>query len=161
MRIGNGAVDQRQTDVLGEVMIALDRAREAGVEADDNAWALQRVLVEDLADTWQEPDHGLWEIRGEPQQFTHSRAMVWAAFDRAVRAVEGTASRAGRGVARLARRDPRRGARARLRRRARNTFTQHYDTTEVDASLLVLRRSASSTATTRGCSAPSRRSSRT
>ncbi|HET8961787.1 glycoside hydrolase family 15 protein, partial [Nocardioides sp.] len=85
VRIGNGAVTQRQTDVLGEVMYALDRARDAGVEADDNAWELQIVLLEGLARTWQEPDHGLWEIRGEPQRFTHSAVMSWVAFDRAVR----------------------------------------------------------------------------
>ena len=80
--------DQRQTDVLGEVMYALDRAREPALEADDNAWALQSVLLEELARTWQEPDHGLWEIRGPPQRFTHSAVMSWVAFDRAVRAVE-------------------------------------------------------------------------
>ena len=88
VRIGNGAAVQRQTDVLGEVMIALDRARAAGVQNDDNAWSLMKVLLKDLADSWQEPDHGLWEIRGEPRCFTHSRAMAWAAFDGAVNAVE-------------------------------------------------------------------------
>ena len=88
VRIGNAAVEQRQTDVLGEVMIALAEARDAGVPGDPNAWSLQRKLVERLAETWQEPDHGLWEIRGPVQHFTHSRAMVWAAFDRAVHAVE-------------------------------------------------------------------------
>ena len=49
------------------------------------------MLVDHLAETWQEPDNGLWEIRGPLRHFTHSRVMVWAAFDRAVRAVEDTA----------------------------------------------------------------------
>ena len=80
--------EQRQSDVLGEVMIALEHARDAGLERDDNAWALQRVLVENLAKAWRAPDNGLWEIRGPLQHFTHSRVMVWAAFDRAVHAVE-------------------------------------------------------------------------
>ena len=138
VRVGNGAVEQRQTDVLGEVMIALHTAREAGVDHDDNAWALQCVLMDNLAKTWQEPDHGLWEIRGPRRHFTHSRAMVWAAFDRAVRAVE-EQGRPGpvdewRRVRDLCREEVlTRGFDA-----ARNTFTQHYDTTEVDASLLVL-----------------------
>jgi GH15 family glucan-1,4-alpha-glucosidase len=137
VRIGNAAVDQRQTDVLGEVMVALHLARSVGVHEDRDAWAMQRALVEDLAEHWDDPDHGLWEIRGPLRHFTHSRVMVWAAFDRAVRAVEehhldGPVDRW-------------RALRDRVRAeilergvdRRRNTFTQHYDTTEVDAALLV------------------------
>jgi GH15 family glucan-1,4-alpha-glucosidase len=138
VRVGNGAVEQRQTDVLGEVMIALHTAREGGVGHDDNAWALQRVLMDNLAKNWQEPDHGLWEIRGPRRHFTHSRAMVWAAFDRAVRAVE-EQGRPGpvdewRRVRDLCREE----VLTRGFNPSRNSFTQHYDTTEVDASLLVL-----------------------
>ena len=88
VRLGNAAVDQRQTDVLGEVMVALEAARQAGIRDSADSWALQRTLVEDLAQHWNQPDNGIWEIRGEPQHFTHSRVMVWAAFDRAVAAVE-------------------------------------------------------------------------
>jgi GH15 family glucan-1,4-alpha-glucosidase len=88
VRVGNAAVDQRQTDVLGEVMLALAAARDAGLEADASSWALQRMLVDDLAKHWQDADNGIWEIRGEPRHFTHSRVMVWVAFDRAVRALE-------------------------------------------------------------------------
>jgi GH15 family glucan-1,4-alpha-glucosidase len=88
VRIGNGAVDQRQTDVLGEVMSALHAARCAGLAESLDSWSLQRVLVEHLAEHWDEPDNGIWEIRGQRRHFTHSRIMVWAAFDRAVRAVQ-------------------------------------------------------------------------
>ncbi len=88
VRVGNGAVDQRQTDVLGEVMMALEAARDAGLDGDGMAWALQRTLVDELAQHWDQTDNGIWEVRGEPRHFTHSRVMVWAAFDRAVRAVE-------------------------------------------------------------------------
>jgi GH15 family glucan-1,4-alpha-glucosidase len=88
VRVGNAAVDQRQTDVLGEVMLALAAARDAGLEADESSWALQRVLVTNLTKHWQDPDNGIWEVRGEPRHFTHSRVMVWVAFDRAVKAVE-------------------------------------------------------------------------
>jgi GH15 family glucan-1,4-alpha-glucosidase len=138
VRVGNAAVDQVQSDVFGEVMIALERAREAGVETSEWAWALQRKLVEGLARRWRDPDHGLWEIRGEPQKFTHSRVMIWAAFDSAVRAME------DHGLAGpLAEwRDLREKVRDEVLElgfnRERNTFTQHYDTTDVDASLLVL-----------------------
>ena len=138
VRIGNGAVDQRQNDVLGEVMIALAASRDAGVASDASAWSLQRQLVDRLAETWQEPDHGIWEIRGPVQRFTHSRAMVWAAFDRAVHAVEehGLDGPVDRW------RELRDQVRAEVLERGydegRGSFTQHYDTTEVDASLLVL-----------------------
>ncbi len=138
VRIGNGAVQQRQTDVLGEVMIALEHFRRADGHADPNAWELQRVLVEELADGWQQPDHGLWEIRGEPQHFTHSRAMVWAAFDRAVRAVEEFDLDGPVEEWRRLRDLVRAEVLDKGFDTGRNTFTQHYDTTEVDASLLVL-----------------------
>ena len=138
VRIGNGAVCQRQNDVLGEVMIALELARRAGLEETHNSWALQRVLVEELADHWDEPDNGLWEIRGPQRHFTHSRVMVWVAFDRAVKAVEdhGLDGPVDRW------RDLRDRVREEILDKGfdteRGTFTQHYDTREVDASLLTI-----------------------
>ncbi|MCW2844484.1 MAG: glycoside hydrolase family 15 protein, partial [Nocardioides sp.] len=138
VRIGNGAVRQRQTDVLGEVMCALALAREHGLEETPDSWSLQRTLVEQLARTWEEPDNGLWEIRGPLRRFTHSRVMVWAAFDRAVQAVEEHGLEGP--VEKW--RDLRDRVRAEVLEHGydheRGTFTQHYDTDEVDASLLVL-----------------------
>lgn len=138
VRIGNGAVDQRQLDVLGEVMCALEVAREAGLREDDFSWALQRALVEDLTRHWREPDHGIWEIRGPARYFTHSRVMVWAALDRAVRAVEDHGLDGPvEGWKRL--RDE---AREEVLREGydsdRGTFVQYYGGTGVDASLLTL-----------------------
>jgi GH15 family glucan-1,4-alpha-glucosidase len=138
VRLGNDAAKQRQTDVLGEVMIALQLARDLGAEEDRDAWSLQRKLVENLAEHWDEPDNGLWEIRGPRRRFTHSRVMVWVAFDRAIAAVE------RHGLDGPV--DKWRELRDRVREEVlthgydeqRNTFTQHYDTKEVDASLLVL-----------------------
>ncbi len=138
VRIGNGAVHQRQTDVLGEVMNALADARAAGVRESPASWALQRALVDELAQHWEQPDNGLWEVRGPMRHFTHSRVMVWVAFDRAITAAEehdlpGDVDRW---------RDIRDRVRAEVLEKGYNeeagTFTQHYDTTEVDASLLVL-----------------------
>jgi GH15 family glucan-1,4-alpha-glucosidase len=138
VRIGNGAVGQRQADVLGEVMIALALSREAGVPGDDDAWSLQRKLVDRLVETWREPDHGLWEIRGPVRRFTHSRAMVWAAFDRAVQAVEEHGFEGPVERWRAARDEVRAEVLEHGFDEVRGSFTQHYDTTEVDASLLVL-----------------------
>jgi len=88
VRTGNGAVQQLQLDIYGEVMDSLHCAQRAGVEADDFAWQVQRKLLEVLESSWREPDHGIWEVRGPRQHFTHSKVMVWVAFDRAVKAVE-------------------------------------------------------------------------
>jgi GH15 family glucan-1,4-alpha-glucosidase len=138
VRIGNAAVDQKQSDVLGEVMNALEDARESSLSYSDDAWALQRVLVNHLVDTWEERDNGVWEIRGPLQHFTHSRVMVWAAFDRAVRAVE----RHGLPGEVETWREVRDRVRAEVMNEGydadRNSFTQHYATQEVDASLLML-----------------------
>ena len=138
VRVGNAAVDQRQMDVLGEVMVALDEARQAGLEVDGDAWRLQRALVDDLAKNWQQPDNGIWEIRGPQRHFTHSRVMVWAAFDRGIRAAEASGLEAPLDHWREVRDAVRAEILDKGYDRERGTFTQHYDTREVDASLLVL-----------------------
>jgi GH15 family glucan-1,4-alpha-glucosidase len=138
VRIGNAAVDQKQSDVLGEVMIALEEARESPLGWSDDAWALQRVLVDHLLDTWQQRDNGLWEIRGPLQHFTHSRVMVWAAFDRAVRAVERHGLPGNVERWREVRDQVRDEVLSEGYDPDRNSFTQHYATQEVDASLLML-----------------------
>jgi GH15 family glucan-1,4-alpha-glucosidase len=88
VRIGNAASEQLQIDVFGEVMDALYQARAHGLNFARNPWELQKVLLQHLEQIWEEPDEGIWEIRGEPRQFVHSKVMAWVAFDRAVRSVE-------------------------------------------------------------------------
>ena len=138
VRIGNGAVGQRQTDVLGEVMTALARARESGLEETADSWRLQRTLVDDLAEDWKRPDNGLWEIRGPQQHFTHSRVMVWAAFDRAIEGVERHGLDGPVEKWRKLRQEVHDEVMEHGFDRDRNTFVQHYGSDRVDASLLVL-----------------------
>ncbi|WP_201865010.1 glycoside hydrolase family 15 protein [Microvirga soli] len=88
VRIGNAAYSQLQLDVYGEVMDALHQARLGGLGATQAGWALQRALLENLESVWQEPDEGIWEIRGPPQHFTYSKVMAWVAFDRALASAE-------------------------------------------------------------------------
>ncbi|MET1052427.1 MAG: glycoside hydrolase family 15 protein [Mycetocola sp.] len=136
VRRGNAAALQFQSDVIGEVMVALHDARVAGVVETPFSWALQRALIGYMETHWQTPDQGIWEIRGEPQRFTHSRVMMWAAFDRAVSAVTdfGLDGPVDRWIE----------LRALIREEIetegfdeeRNSYTQYYGTTEVDASLL-------------------------
>ncbi|HRK44388.1 MAG TPA: glycoside hydrolase family 15 protein, partial [Nocardioides sp.] len=102
------------------------------------AWPLQRALVAELAERWRDPDNGLWEIRGEPRTFTHSRVMIWVALDRAVRAMEVYDLPGPLEEWRALRDEVRADVLQHGYHADRGTFVQHYDTTEVDASLLVL-----------------------
>jgi len=88
VRIGNAASAQLQLDVYGEVLDALFQGRKRGLPVDADSWALQKQLLGYLERVWREPDHGIWEVRGPKQHFTHSKVMAWVAFDRAVRGVE-------------------------------------------------------------------------
>ncbi|GGG61360.1 glycoside hydrolase family 15 [Kocuria dechangensis] len=138
VRVGNGAVGQFQADVVGEVMLALAALREAGVAEDEYSWGLQKNLLRFCEDNYDRKGHGIWEMRGEPGSFVHGRVMMWAAFDQGVRAVEdhGLDGPVGRW----------RGLRDRLRQEVLehgfdaelNSFTQTYENTAVDASLLQL-----------------------
>ncbi len=138
VRVGNGAVTQTQSDVLGEVMIALHKARGLGLEESHESWQVQRTLVDDLADHWHVEDNGIWEIRGPTRHFTHSRVMVWAALDRAVRAVEDHGLPGDVDRWRELRDTVHREVLLKGFDAERGTFTQHYDTTEVDAALLLI-----------------------
>ena len=88
VRIGNAAAGQMQIDVYGELIDTLHAAREAELQPQDEAWRLQKVLLDHLETVWQTPDRGIWEVRGPTHAFTHSRMMAWVAFDRAVTSVE-------------------------------------------------------------------------
>jgi GH15 family glucan-1,4-alpha-glucosidase len=88
VRIGNAAAKQLQIDIFGEVMDALFQSGAGGVAPKDAEWNLQLKLLEHLETIWQQPDQGLWEVRGGPRHFTHSKVMAWVAFDRAIKSVE-------------------------------------------------------------------------
>jgi GH15 family glucan-1,4-alpha-glucosidase len=138
VRIGNAAADQLQLDVYGEVLDALHVARRAGVEPDEAAWRLELKLLEFLERAWMEPDEGIWEVRGPRRHFTFSKVMAWVAFDRGIRAAKRLAVSAPV--------DRWRQLRARIHDdvcrngfdRRRDTFTQYYGGTGVDASLLLM-----------------------
>jgi GH15 family glucan-1,4-alpha-glucosidase len=137
VRIGNGAADQVQLDVFGEVMDAMHQARLGGMAPDDNAWHVQKTMMEWLEGNWQQPDEGIWEVRGARAQFTHSKVMVWVAFDRAVKAVErlGLSGNADRW------RESRDRVHAEVCANAvddRGVFTQSYGHNALDASTLMI-----------------------
>ncbi len=88
VRIGNAAAEQLQLDIYGEMMDALYNARLGGLTNKEVDWDLQLELLRHLEAIWREPDEGIWEVRGERQNFTYSKVMAWVAFDRSVRSVE-------------------------------------------------------------------------
>jgi len=138
VRVGNGAAEQFQLDVYGELMDAFHVARAHGVKSIDHAWAVQRVLVDFVEANWDKPDEGIWEIRGPRRHFTYSKVMAWVAMDRAVKAVhrfglDGPAERWSALCERIHAEVCQRGFDPR-----RNTFLQHYDGRGLDASLLLL-----------------------
>ena len=84
VRVGNAAAEQLQLDVWGEVLDGLSLTRNALLHGEDDSWDVQVALMEHLEGAWQQPDNGLWEMRGPRQQFTHSKVMAWVAADRMV-----------------------------------------------------------------------------
>jgi GH15 family glucan-1,4-alpha-glucosidase len=138
VRIGNAAVDQFQLDVFGEVIDAFHLARGVGIESDQTAWALEKHLVEFVIEHWQEPDEGIWEMRGPRRQFTHSKVLAWVAVDRAVGAVEKFGLDGPVDEWRRVRQQIHDDVCANGFDRERNSFVQAYGGKELDASLLMI-----------------------
>jgi GH15 family glucan-1,4-alpha-glucosidase len=138
VRLGNAAHDQLQLDVYGEVMDTLYVARKSGFQHDEEGWKVQEKLMDFLESAWDQPDNGIWEVRGPRRHFTHSKVMAWVAVDRAVKMVE-----------RFEAQGPVEKWRA-LRIRIhddicrqgfdsqRNAFVQYYGAKELDAALLMI-----------------------
>ena len=140
VRTGNAASGQLQLDVWGETLDALFLARQAGLPADADAWALQVALMNHLESAWRDPDNGLWEVRGDRQHFTHSKVMAWVAADRMARSVR-THGLPGPAPRWEALRDQiHHDVMTHAFDAERNTFTQAYGSTALDASLLLIPR---------------------
>ncbi len=89
VRVGNAAHAQLQLDVYGELIDAFHQSRMAKLQLDDEAtWALECAVLQHLAEVWDQPDHGIWERRGEPRHYVFSKVMTWVAFDRAIKSAE-------------------------------------------------------------------------
>jgi GH15 family glucan-1,4-alpha-glucosidase len=138
VRVGNAAATQFQLDVYGEVLDTLHLAQQFGTGEDHEAWSLAKHLVEFVVDHWQEPDEGIWEIRGPRRHFTHSRVMAWVALDRAVRAIEKFGMDGPLEHWRRVRRQIKDEVLEKGFDTKRNTFTQYYGSDELDASLLMI-----------------------
>lgn len=138
VRIGNGAAGQLQLDVYGEVTEALHLAHMTGLSRNDYASLLQLKLIGYLEDHWDEPDEGIWEVRGPRRHFTHSKVMAWVAVDRTVKLIEAGDVDGPLERWRDLRDEIHRDVCEKGYDKERNTFTQSYGSQELDASLLLI-----------------------
>jgi len=144
VRIGNAAAEQFQLDIYGEVLSALYVGLGLGLQAaHTDVWPGTAALIGHVARVWQQPDDGIWEVRGGRRHFTHSKVMAWVAVDRAIKLIEefGFGADAGRALAprlkvlreRIHEDVCERGFNPRL-----GAFTQSYDSEALDASVLLI-----------------------
>lgn len=138
VRIGNAASGQVQLDVYGEVLECLHQARRHGLRPAHHGWALQSGIVEHLISIWDQPDEGLWEVRGGRRDFTFSKVMAWLAVDRMIK--DATQFHMSGDIAkwRRVRDDIGRTILEKGYDPERNCFTQSFGSKELDASLLLI-----------------------
>ncbi len=138
VRVGNAAANQLQLDVYGEVADALLHAHLGGIETGEGDWNLLATMTNHLAGIWQNPDEGIWEMRGGRKHFTYSKVMAWVAFDRTIQ----NQVRFGLKGPIAKWREMRAKIHAEVCREAWNpelgSFTQSYGDKQLDASLLLL-----------------------
>jgi len=138
VRIGNEASQQLQLDVYGEIADAMFQALKAGMVPSKRGQALRPVVLDYLAQAWQQPDEGIWEVRGGRQHFVHSKVMAWVAFDRAADELEAQAfHESGRRWREIADKIHAEVC-ARGFDRDLNSFVQAYGSKRLDASLLLI-----------------------
>jgi GH15 family glucan-1,4-alpha-glucosidase len=138
VRIGNGAADQLQLDVYGEVVDAVYLAERGGMPISYTLWVKMRSILDWLADNWDQPDEGIWEVRGGRRDFTYSRVMTWVAFDRAIRIQTKRGLPADTTRWRAARDAAYEWVMTHGWSEARQSFNQYRDSDVLDASVLIL-----------------------
>ncbi|MEV7683813.1 glycoside hydrolase family 15 protein [Streptomyces sp. NPDC056909] len=138
VRVGNGAAHQLQLDVYGEVTEALHLAHMTGLARNDYASVLQLKLIRYLEKHWDQPDEGIWEVRGPRRHFVHSKVMAWVAVDRTIKLIESGEADGPLERWREMRDDIHRDVCEKGYDKERNTFTQSYGSKELDASLLLI-----------------------
>lgn len=137
VRAGNAAASQFQLDAYGQVLDQSWSWHQRGNSPEEDYWRFLADLVDAACERWEEPDRGIWEWRGEPRHFVHSKALAWSAIDRGIRIAEDT----GREVPErwpAARDEVREAIASRGYEERRGTFVQAFDSDGLDAALLRL-----------------------
>ena len=138
VRVGNAAHAQLQLDVYGELVDAFHQSRMAELKLDDGTWDLECTVLEHLADVWNQPDHGIWERRGDRRHYVSSKALTWVAFDRGIKSAERFGFDAPLEKWRSLRDTIHRDVCEKGFDAAQNTFVESYGSQLLDASILLL-----------------------
>jgi GH15 family glucan-1,4-alpha-glucosidase len=138
VRTGNAAHKQLQLDVYGELLDVLWQGVRAGILVSDEEWSLVLLLLASLESRWSEPDDGIWEVRGPRRHFTHSKVMCWVAFDRAIAIADAMQLDGPLATWRSTRDEIYDQVCERAFNAELGAFTQTYDGTELDASVLMI-----------------------
>jgi GH15 family glucan-1,4-alpha-glucosidase len=138
VRIGNAAHAQLQLDVYGELIDAFHQSRMAKLELDEGTWAVECAVLKHLAEVWDQPDHGIWERRGEGRYYVSSKVLTWVAFDRGIKSAETFGFEAPLPKWRALRDAIQRDVCDRGFDREQNSFVESYGSPLLDASILLL-----------------------
>ena len=138
VRVGNAAARQLQLDAYGELLHLTWSWHRRGHSPDDDYWRFLVDLVDVTCERWQQPDRGIWEIRGEPQHFVHSKVMCWAAVDRGIALAQECVRQAPLSRWKRVAREIRESIEANGVDRDRNCFIQAYGVQAMDAALLLI-----------------------
>jgi GH15 family glucan-1,4-alpha-glucosidase len=138
VRLGNAAHAQLQLDVYGELIDAFHQARMSELKLDEGSWALECAVVAHLVEVWDQPDHGIWERRGEARHYVFSKVMTWVAFDRAIKSAERFGFKAPVVQWRMLRNTIHRDICEKGFDSGLNSFVESYGSQLLDASILLL-----------------------
>jgi GH15 family glucan-1,4-alpha-glucosidase len=138
VRVGNAAHAQVQLDVYGELIDAFHQSRMAKLQLDEGSWALECTVLEHLAEQWDQPDHGIWERRGDGKHYVSSKVMTWVAFDRGIKSAERFGFKAPLEKWRVLRDTIHRDVCEKGFDRELNSFVESYGSKLLDASILLL-----------------------
>jgi GH15 family glucan-1,4-alpha-glucosidase len=140
VRIGNRAARQMQSDIYGELLLMAWQWHAGGHRADADYWAFLHSVIDTVCQRWQEPDHGIWELRDKPRHFVHSKAMCWAALDRGIALAQDVGVTVPLAHWREVREQIRTAIESRGYSAGHGTFVQSFDSPHLDAALLLLPR---------------------
>ncbi len=140
VRIGNAAVGQLQLDMYGELLELTWRWHQRGNSPDDDYWRFLVSLVDAAAERWSQPDKGIWELRGDPQHYVHSKVMCWVTLDRGLRIAQESLRKAPERRWKKARDEIKESVESEGYDEDRGIFTQYYGSEALDAALLLLPR---------------------
>ena len=138
VRVGNAAHAQLQLDVYGELIDAFHQSRVAELKLDEGSWDLECTVLDHLAEVWDQPDHGIWERRGDGAHYVSSKVMTWVAFDRGIKSAEKFGFKAPLDRWRILRDEIHREVCDKGFDRELNSFVMCYGSQWLDASILLL-----------------------